>query len=233
MTRTPPQAYSEKEISLLTTFADQAIIAIENARLFRETKEALEHQTAAAEVLKVISSSVANTQPVFEKILESCQRLFAAEQAGVYLVRDGMVHLEASRGEGFAKIAHLWPCPLGDHSGERMATPARIDKVSELPDPSPVMRRAIEILNDWSQIMSPMRWEGEVIGLIIVTRLPPRPFSESEHALLKTFAVQAVISSENARLFRESQEALEHQTAAAEVRKVFSSSVADTRPVFE
>jgi GAF domain-containing protein/DNA-binding response OmpR family regulator len=223
--RMPPRPYSEKEISLLTTFADQAVIAIENARLFRETKEALEHQTAAAEVLKVISSSVADTQPVFAKILESCERLFAAEQAGVYLVRDGMVHLEASRGEGFEKITHLWPCPVADHSGERMATPSRFDKASEVPDPSPVMRRALAIIEDWSQIMAPMRWEGEVIGLIIVTRQPPRPFSASEHALLRTFADQAAIAIQNARLFNEAEAARAAAETANEAKSSFLATM--------
>src|SRR4030095_11354692 len=96
--RMTPGPYSDKEIALLKTFADQAVIAIQNARLFNETKEALEQQTATAEVLQVISRSVADTAPVFEKILDSCQHLFASTQVGILLAAHGQVHVRAWRG---------------------------------------------------------------------------------------------------------------------------------------
>src|SRR4029450_13265948 len=81
-------AFAAKEVELLRTFASQAVIAIENVRLFNETREALERQTATADVLQVISGSVADTAPVFDKILDSCQHLFATEQLGIFQVRD-------------------------------------------------------------------------------------------------------------------------------------------------
>ena len=105
--------FADKEIDLLQTFASQAVIAIENVRLFNETKEALEQQTATAEVLQVIGSSVADTAPVFDKILESCQHLFATEQLGIFLVGDdGQVHAGAWRGSAFDAIARTFPKPL-------------------------------------------------------------------------------------------------------------------------
>src|SRR5204862_1618775 len=94
-----PGAMSDKQMALLATIADQAVIAIENVRLFNETKEALEQQTAITEVLEVIGNSVSETQPVFEKILDSCQRLFRSEELGIYVVAaDGQLHAGAYHG---------------------------------------------------------------------------------------------------------------------------------------
>jgi GAF domain-containing protein/CheY-like chemotaxis protein len=222
VSRIPPRPFSEKELALLTTFADQAVIAIENARLFKETREALEHQTAAAEVLSVISSSVADTEPVFEKILDSCLRLFTTDQAGVYLVREDMVHLEASRGAGFEKTRELWPCPIGD-SG--LGSTANIASAAALPNPGTTVERVLKIIGDWSGIIAPMRWEGRTIGQIAVTRQPPRPFTEKEHTLLKTFANQAVIAIQNARLFNEAQAARATAETANEAKSSFLATM--------
>src|SRR5207253_10350226 len=93
--RLQPDSFADHHVQLLQTFADQAVIAIENARLFNETREALEQQKATSEVLEVIGNSVADTAPVFEKILDSCQNLFATEQLGIFLVRDGQTHVPA------------------------------------------------------------------------------------------------------------------------------------------
>src|SRR5206468_774482 len=104
--------FNEREVALLKTFGDQAAIALENTRLFNETKEALEQQRAAAEVLTAISSSIADTKPVFDAILQSCQRLFAGETVGITLVRDdGMLDI-VGRGPGFDEMKKLWPRPL-------------------------------------------------------------------------------------------------------------------------
>ncbi len=214
------------------------VIAIENVRLFNETKEALEQQTATAEVLQVISSSVADTAPVFEKILESGQRLFATEQLGIFLVKDdGQVHAAAWRGSALDAIARTFPKPRrADDDGAGHPRAAHGPRARRCGD----ARRARPRCAAWSQLhgncsvaWAPMLWEDRGIGSISVLRQPPRPFSDKELALLKTFADQAVIAIQNARLFNETKEALERQTATAEVLQVISSSVADTQPVFE
>ncbi len=112
-----PVRSSRHQIELLKTFADQGVIAIENARLFNETQEALEQQTATADVLQVISESMENAQPVFDKILESCQRLFSGSQMGISLMGDGdeLVHLAAHRGSAREILERFYPRPI-DHS---------------------------------------------------------------------------------------------------------------------
>src|SRR4029434_3651682 len=111
--RQPATGFSKKEIALLETFADQAVIAIQNARLFNETKEALERQTATSEVLQVISGSVSNTQPVFEPILESTMRLCHGMKTAIFLAPgDGQLHFAAGNGAAVTKLAALYPQPL-------------------------------------------------------------------------------------------------------------------------
>ncbi|HEY2188695.1 MAG TPA: GAF domain-containing protein, partial [Caldimonas sp.] len=235
--------FSAKEEGLLKTFADQAVIAIQNARLFNETKEALEQQTATAEVLQVISSSVADTQPVFDKILDSCERLFAATALGIYLVDDaGMLHIGGSRGASFApsgvirEVAGAFPRPI---SGTSIEIALRERRVVHFPDvlgdpgAPPPLRRIAAATGNLSVAFAPMLWEGRGVGAIQVSRDPPSPFSEKELNLLKTFADQAVIAIQNARLFNETREALEQQKASSEVLNVISSSVEDTQPVFD
>src|SRR5438045_3420121 len=109
-----PGETPQRQLDLLRTFAAQAVIAIENVRLFNETREALERQTAIAEILQVIGSSVADTSPVFEKILDSCRHLFATEQLGIFVTHgDGLVHAAAWRGAALADVVSSFPKPLG------------------------------------------------------------------------------------------------------------------------
>jgi GAF domain-containing protein/DNA-binding response OmpR family regulator/tetratricopeptide (TPR) repeat protein len=235
--RQPPRTFSGKEIALLETFADQAVIAIQNARLFNETKEALEQQTATAEVLQVISSSVADTAPVFDKILDSCQHLFATEQLGIFLAGDdGMVHVGAWRGSALETIAATFPKPLDE---TMTAIVIRDRHTMHIPDvlgmspPVPIVRGVAERIGNCSIAWAPMLWEERGIGSIAVLRQPPKPFTEKELALLRTFADQSVIAIQNSRLFNETKEALERQTATAEVLKVISESPTDVQPVFD
>ena len=229
--------FDAKEVALAETFADQAVIAIENVRLFHETREALEQQTATAEVLKVISSSVSDTGPVFEKIMQSCEQLFDSTEQGIVLVGDdGQLHLGINRGAVREGADAIFPMPL---AGTATEIAMRERRVLQYPDtlrgdgvPEPLRQLATRIGNH-SRIFAPMLWEGRGVGSIYLMRQPPAAFSEKDVRLLKTFADQAVIAIQNARLFNETREALDRQTATAEVLQVISSSVADTQPVFE
>ena len=205
-----PRPFSDEQIALLQTFADQAVIAIENVRLFNETKEALDQQKASAEILRVISSSVADAQPVFDKILESCERLFGGRNAGITLIGDdGRIHLRAYHGPQVAELERHFPLPLTRESGSGTAILER--RVVHYPDHEApgvpeYARQGAKIAGNKSSIFAPMMWEGEAIGTIFVARHFTGAFSEKEAGLLKTFADQAVIAIQNARLFREIQE---------------------------
>src|SRR4029079_15077956 len=106
------QPFNDRQIELVQTFAAQAVIALENARLFNETKEALAHQTATSDVLQAIGSSMADTQPVFERLLHRVERLFDIRQCSVILARDGMLHLVARRGIDIDDTDRLFPAPM-------------------------------------------------------------------------------------------------------------------------
>ncbi|MCB2021140.1 MAG: GAF domain-containing protein, partial [Burkholderiaceae bacterium] len=235
--RAEARAFDAKEIELVTSFADQAAIAMENVRLFNETQEALEQQTASAEVLQVISSSVADTSPVFDKILDSCERLFATDQLAIYLVHDdGQVHVGALRGAAIQTMTAALPRPI-DETATGLALRERravhIPDAMAMADMPPTVRHAIELVGNYACVFAPMLWEGRGIGSVTVMRQPPRPFTDKEIALLRTFADQAVIAIQNAKLFNETKEALEQQKASAEVLSVISNSVSDSAPVFE
>jgi len=227
-----------KKIAVLKTFADQAVIAIENVRLFNETHEALEQQKASAEVLRAISSSIADTAPVFDKILESCGRLFAGQIVGLNLVgEDGMLHSGAFHGCHREEFLRRFPTSFSEGSSTWLAIKER--RVVHFPDvehDADVPLRAREgcrTLGIKSVLFAPMLWEGRGLGAIFVGRDHIGSFSDKEIALLKTFADQAAIAIENVRLFNETHEALEQQKASAEVLGAISSSIADTAPVFD
>jgi len=226
----------DKQIELVKVFADQAVIAIENVRLFNETKEALEQQKASAEVLGTISSSIANTSPVFEKILGSTERLFAGRVVGINVLgEDGMIHLGAYQGAGREDFEKVFPLPVDRNSGSGLAIVER--RVVHIPDSEAdgvpeAARQGNRARGNRASLYAPMMSRDKAIGVIWVSRELPGPFSEKEIALLKSFADQAVIAIENARLFNETKEALEQQKASAEVLGTISSSIADTKPVF-
>jgi len=202
---------TEKQIALLKTFADQAVIAIENVRLFNEIRESLDQQTATAEVLGVISSSIADTAPVFDKILESCERLFAGRIVGLNLVReDGQLHIGAYHGAHREEFERIFPLPVTAESGSGLSIVERC--VVHYPDAEhgegvPARtRQGCKTIGIKSAIFAPLLWEGRGMGAIFVGRDHVSSFSEKEIALLKTFADQAVIAIENVRLFNEIQE---------------------------
>jgi signal transduction histidine kinase/CheY-like chemotaxis protein len=220
--------YAEKEVALLQTFARQAVVAVENVRLFNETKEALEQQQAAAEILGVISSSVADTQPVFDKILESGRHLFRSDEMDVLVVDErGQLQIAAYVGKAHDAVAATFPAPV-----ER--TPAgraiRARKVVHWPDTinggdvPRVVREVSKVAGYQSMAFAPMLWESRGIGAIGVARARG-PFSAKELAMLQTFADQAVIAIQNARLFNETQEARAAAEAANEAKSSFLATM--------
>ena len=209
--RAEVRPFSEKQIVLATTFGDQAAIAIENVRLFNETKEALEQQKASGDVLGAISSSIADTKPVFDKILDSCERLFEGHFVGITVVGDdGRVHLAGYHGPNREGLAKSFPLPVTRESATGMAILDRklvhFPDVMGAADVPPLVRRLSEANDVRSIIFAPMLWEGRGIGVINVGRQFVGEFTEKQIRLLKTFADQAVIAIQNARLFREIQE---------------------------
>jgi signal transduction histidine kinase len=223
---------------LLKTFADQAVIAIQNARLFNETKEALDQQRASGEVLSAISSSIADTSPVFDRILASCERLFSGTLVQINLIGDdGLVRLGAYHGPSRETIERIFPFPADENSATGVAIRNRAvmhyPDVYHQTDVPPVAHKGWMTMGVRAAIVAPMLWEGKGLGSVLVGRDYVGPFTEKEIALLKTFADQAVIAIQNARLFNETKEALEQQRASADVLAAISSSIEDTTPVFD
>jgi len=245
LVRTKVRPFTGPQISLVQSFAAQAQIAMKNARLMRETQESLEQQTASAEVLQVIGRSVADAAPVFEAIVQSCERLFAGSHAVVshaivsLVGDDGMVHHAAIGGRDKSAPDLLnrgFPRPLREAYQSypiRKKRPVHYPDVLNGPGVPEGMRRMARDFRNFSMLIAPMMWEGRGIGTIHVVRTPPVPFTEKETSLLKTFTDQAVIAIQNARLFNETKEALEQQIATADVLQAISNSVADTAPVFD
>ncbi len=221
---------------LLNTFAEQAAIAIENVRLFNETKEALEQQKASAEILSVISNSVSDTKPVFDKILQSCKHLFGSDETAVLLIDDAdQVNLGAYVGRQHDVVAATFPAPLAKSPAGRAIGERRVVHYADVahdPRLTRAVRRVAQQGGYQAMAYAPMMWNERGIGAIGVSRLHGG-FGDKELELLQTFADQAVIAIQNARLFNETKEALEQQTATAEILQVISSSLTDLQPVFD
>ncbi len=234
--------FTRQDIDLLQNFADQAVIAIQNVRLLRETNEALERQTATAEVLEVIGNSVEDAKPVFEKILDSCQRLIPCSDLSILTLEpDGQVALGATRGPvGTDSARDYVPMPVERTIIASVVESGRAahhaDSLAD-PDVPPVVRRMAERFGNFACLIAPMVWKGRVAGALFVARAfengRAAPFSQREIDILESFADQAVIAIQNARMFNETETALSRQTASADILRVISQSPDDTVPVFE
>jgi two-component system, NtrC family, sensor kinase len=240
VTRAEAGAFSQRQIELLKTFADQAVIAIENVRLFNETKAALERQTATSEILRVISSSVNDLKPVFATILASAAQLCGAHRGALLLFKNGLFETGAELGAP-AGLSEIRKAPYRPHPdtviGRMLAARRAFYKADLLTDKlyregEPRTVAAVEG-GSRSLLAVPLLKDGTVIGAITIHRPEAGPFSDDHIALLQTFADQAVIAIENVRLFNETKEALDQQTATGEILRVISQSPTDVQPVFD
>ena len=244
--------FTDKQIELVKNFAAQAVIAIENARLLNELRQrtddlsnSLERQTATSEVLKVISSSPGELEPVFNAVLANATRICEAS-FGNLVLREGTsnfraVAVHSTQGYG----DRWWANPvfdLRDRPGvplDRVVKTKQAVHIADLrTDQSYIGKDSrivslVEVEGARTLLVAPMLSENEVVGGIAIYREEVRPFSEKQIELVQNFAAQAVIAIENTRLLNELRQSLEQQTATSEVLRVISSSATDLRPVFE
>jgi two-component system, NtrC family, sensor kinase len=235
--------FTEKQITLIETFAAQAVIAIENTRLLNELRESLQQQTATADVLKVISRSAFDLQTVLNTLVESAARLCEADMASINRETGDAYQQVASYGHSPEVTAYMATHPIPAGHGSivgRTVIQGKIVQIADVQvDPDYAMKEVAVLGGIHTMLGVPLLRSGLPIGVINLQRKAVRPFTEKQMELLQTFADQAVIAVENVRLFeaeqqrtRELAESLEQQTATSDVLRVISSSPGDLQPVF-
>src|SRR5262249_49241413 len=235
--------FTDKQSALVTNFAAQAVIAIENTRLLNELRESLQQQTATSEVLSVISSSPGELEPVFRAMLENATRICEAKFGFLWLAeRDGFravafhnVPPALAAGRRHDQIIHFGPeTPMGRlietrqlvHVADIRSEPAYVEGFRPL-------RELADIGGGRTLLTVPMLKENELVGAFAIYRQEVRPFTDKHIALVQNFAAQAVIAIENTRLLNELRQSLEQQTATADVLRVISSSPGELGQVFD
>jgi two-component system NtrC family sensor kinase len=242
--------FSGRQIELVASFASQAVIAIENTRLLKELRqrtddlsEALEQQTAISDILRAMSSSPGDVKPVFASVAEHAARICEAQIVDILTVEDDRLHYAAEFGE-FGRILHGDTAPLNRDSvmGRSICDkqPIHVADLQSMDHDFPLGREFALALGHRTTLAVPLIREDRALGTILVRRAEVRPFDDKHIALLKTFADQAAIAIENARLLNELRqrtedlrESLEYQTATADVLNVISRSTTNVQPVFD
>jgi GAF domain-containing protein len=235
--------FTDKQIELVKNFAAQAVIAIENARLLNELREALQQQTAAAEVLKVISSSPGDLTPVFEAILDNAVNICGAKFGNLFLCDGDKFTIVAMYGAP-AAVTEWWRSNPTIHPGPqtglaRLVKTKQVNQTEDLKagaayaERDPLRVATVDLAGARTLVDIPLLKDDVLVGAIVIYRQEVRLFSDKEIKLLTSFAAQAVIAIENARLLNELRESLQQQTAMADVLSIISGSPGQLEPVFD